>query len=95
MKEASHWESAVKEKGLNPDVFFLIQDLDGKAETYQSFVAEYFEMESEIDLIKLIFEKEPITKKLAASLNIDFKALISQLEEIDFPVIKPRRFKFF
>lgn len=97
LREASQWESAVKEKDLNPDIFFLLKDLDGKAETYQSFVADYFEIESEIDLIKSIFEKEPITQKLAASLNpdIDLKALISQLEEIDFPVKKPSRFKFF
>lgn len=90
LREAEHWQSAVKERYLNPDVFFLLKDLDGTANTYQDFARDYFEMETDIQLLKSVFDKKPITKELAKSLNpeLDYTLLLSHLEEIDFPVIK-------
>jgi len=81
------WKESVKEKDLDPNVFFLIQDLDGKASTYRQFLADYHEMEASIGSLQAVFDQKLMTRDLAEALNpeIDFSALISDLKQIGYP----------
>jgi len=83
------WRDSVNEKNLDPDIFFLLQDIDGKAATYQKFVVEYHELESDIQELEAVFQHQPITKELAMSLNpqIDYSTLMPDLEQISYPYV--------
>lgn len=81
------WKDSVKEKSLDFNVFFLIQDLDGQASTFQKFVAEYHEMEVDLGLLQAVFDQTSMTKGMAKSLNpeIEYSSLLSDLKQIGYP----------
>lgn len=81
------WKDSVKEKDLDFNVFFLIQDLDGQASTFQKFAAEYHEMEVDIRPLQAVFDQTSMTEDLALSLNpeVDYSSLLSDLKQIGYP----------
>lgn len=86
------WETSIEERDLDPNVFFLIQDLDGQASTFQKFAVEYHEMQIAMQPLQAVFEHVSITEKLAKSLNpeIEYPSLLSDLKQIGYPCdVKP------
>jgi len=84
------WENSVQDRDLDSNVFFLIQDLDGKASTYVKFLADYHEMEANLGSIQTVFDQKLMTRDLAVALNseIDFSSLVSDLKQIGYPYEK-------
>lgn len=81
------WKDSVKESDLDFNVFFLIQDLDGQASTFQKFAEEYHEMEVDLGSLQAVFDQASMTKDLAESLNpeIEYSSLLSDLNQIGYP----------
>lgn len=66
----------------------LLELLDGKPKTFQQWAIDYYELENlNLDIIKQIYEHNPITKELIQALNPtleDFQQLKEDLEEIGY-----------
>lgn len=43
---------------------WMLSALDGRPETYQTYAAEYFEVDAEIDAISRVFAREPLSQAL-------------------------------
>ena len=65
----------------------LLSLLDGKAETYRAFAADYFEVEIDLADIEQVFSHRVLTEELVRRLNPErnLAALASQLLEIGYP----------
>jgi len=87
MSDGESWENSVKDEDLDPNVFFLIQDLDGKASTYLKFLINYHEMEADLVSLQAVFDHKVMTRELTKALNseIDFSSLVSDLTQIGYP----------
>lgn len=84
----SHWESPIPDNELNPDSFFLLEDLNGDETSYEKFVHEYYEMSSSLDKISAVYQHKPMTSELARSMNpaIEYAKLVNDLIDIGYPV---------
>jgi hypothetical protein len=66
---------------------FLLSDLDGRPETYQTYASEYFEKEVDIASVVHVYQHCPLTQEIVASLNpeLSLAALAADLDEIGYP----------
>lgn len=80
------WKQAIDDSRLDPEVFFLIQNLDGTPETYVEFAESYYEIKLGVEPVKKILDHKPISRDLAMSLNseVDFSELVSELRAIEY-----------
>ena len=83
--EGWNWSSQGAPDGDGSD--WMLSVLDGDPESYLDFARQYYEVELDLDLVRLIYRHAPITPELAGRLNpdIDFEALQADLEEIGYP----------
>lgn len=81
------WKSCVSPDDIDPDAYFLIEELDGNPRTYLTFALEYYEVELDLETIDSIYRYEPVTKGMAQKLNpeIVYPDLVAELEEIGYP----------
>lgn len=65
---------------------YLLEMLDGKPQTYQSFAEGYYETELSIDNIEHVYQHFPITDELVKSLNPNatFDIIAEELKEIGY-----------
>lgn len=84
------WESSIPTEKLDKEIFFLLQDLNGRPATYKEFAADYFEVDVDVDIVKSIYLGDAITESMAMSLNpaTDFAGLIEELVTIGYPFEK-------
>ena len=66
---------------------YLLEILDGKPETYQTFAQEYYEVELPVNPIRAIYNHASLTEELVKSLNpkITLSELESDIAEIGYP----------
>jgi hypothetical protein len=66
---------------------FLLSDLDGRPETYQTYARQYFETEVDIASVAHVYQHRPLTQERVASLNpqLSLEALTADLDEIGYP----------
>ena len=48
---------------------WLFEQLDGRAETYRAFAAEYYEQDLDVRAIGRVFDGEPLTGELVSAIN--------------------------
>lgn len=86
IEENQEWIS--NKLGIKDGSTELLELLDGKPETFQQWAIDYYELENlNLDIIKQIYEHNPITKELIQALNPtleDFQQLKEDLEEIGY-----------
>jgi len=82
------WSSAVSEETLDPNTFFLLECLYGDQHVYRNFVADYYEIEADIEHISSVFQTKPMTIELAKVMNseVDYSVLLEDLNGISYPV---------
>lgn len=73
---------------------FLLSALDGRPESYQSFVADYYEREVELAAVQHVYRHRPLTVEVVARLNpeVSLGELASDISEIGYPrapVVEP------
>jgi hypothetical protein len=74
-------------KGADPDgAEQLLVMLDGKPETYRQFAEEYYERDIPLFAIESIYNHQPLTEEIIASLNPDvsFGDLEADIESIGY-----------
>lgn len=66
----------------------MLSEIDGDATKYVEFAKEYHEIAVDEEAVRSIYLHAPMTVELAKSVNaeIDYGALISDLEEIGYPI---------
>ena len=62
--------------------------LDGDPETYASFTDEYYEKTLNVDLIRRLYLRTPLTPALVAEINSDaeWQSVRSDAKEIGYPI---------
>jgi hypothetical protein len=74
-------------KGADPDGSDqLLVMLDGKPETYRAFAEEYYEKNIPLSAIEHIYNHQPLTNEIIASLNpgVSFADLKADMENIRY-----------
>ena len=87
--EWSHGKIMFPEGEEDPDGSqWMLSALDGKPETYRSFVEEYFELEVDVNAISRVFAHEALSAELLAAFptSRNFQEIIKEAEEIGYPV---------
>ena len=84
-----NWNKAILKFPLNDDydgILKLLLILDGNPFTYKKWADKYYEKDIPIELIKAIYNHNPITKDLINTLNteITFEDIQKDLEEIGY-----------
>ena len=71
----------------------LLQLLDGRADSYQTFAENYFETKIPLAAIEAIYRHEPLHRELLGQLNsaVDPDSLEEDVEEIGYPERRRRR----
>ena len=66
---------------------FLLSDLDGKAESYRAWAADYYEREIELAAVEHVYRHLPITPDVVARLNseVSLNDLAADISEISYP----------
>jgi hypothetical protein len=75
--------------GDDPDgSAYLLQMLDGRPETYQSWSEGYYEREIDLSAVRQIYEHEPLAREIVRALNakIDLADLRTDAETIGYPL---------
>ncbi len=84
------WSNAVTSRSsdIEDGSAFLLAHLDGKPETYQAFVQDYYEVAVPLEAVQHVYEQLPLTEAVVRSLNSDLSltALSSELLEIGYPL---------
>ena len=74
-------------EGNDPDGSeFLLECLNGKPETYQVFVEEYYEEEVPLEAIKHVYKHLPLTQEIVNMLNpqVSLTEIKNELDEIGY-----------
>ena len=66
---------------------FLLSPLDGRAETYQAWAADYYEREVELAAVEHVYRHRPFTPEVVARLNseVSLGELSADISEIGYP----------
>jgi hypothetical protein len=80
-RRSDHWEMSGNDGMFDPSASFLLALIDGKPETYESFVKDYFERSLPSDLVTQIFDHQA----LKAS-NLDSFAYAGKLEKLKMDI---------
>ena len=75
--------------GEDPDgSTYLLQNLDGRPESYQAWSNDYYERDVDLSAVQWIYEHKPLNADVVRALNaeIDISDLVEDAEEIGFPV---------
>lgn len=75
-------------EGEDPDgSAFLLEMLDGDPESYRLFAEEYYEAEIPVESIRQVYDHQPLTDEIVASLNPDISLdeLVQDLAVIGYP----------
>ena len=66
---------------------FLLNDLNGRPETYHAFATDYFARDVDLAAVMHVFDHRPLNQKIVASLNAELSLaeLEADLAEIGYP----------
>ena len=66
---------------------FLLSPLDGRPETYQAWVADYYECDVELATVEHVYRHQPLTAEVVAGLNpeVSLGDLDADISEIGYP----------
>ena len=70
----------------------LLSILDGRAESYQKWAAEYFERDVSLVIVREIYRRTPLSEEVVRQLNpvTSLAKLAADIAEIGYPLAEPK-----